>query len=278
MARPGRIRGSETVEKVRQLSARRVRAASLHRGADALDHADQDQEGDRREGQGLGEPDPGQAIDPARGGDVEGPVHELGDRARAAEQQDQGQADHEGRRDDRQHRQDPQGPLQAKAGARGDQGEGQAEQGRAQAGQHRQQQRVPGDPALHGLAQAAQAPDLAVEELAEEDGGGVGAVLVLQRAGHDVEDREEDEGPDQGDDQADGTDHEDVALDQAARRQALGEEEEQRAADQQRAVAHAELAGAQRTEGGLEQAELPAADADGEGLQEEVGQTAAARG
>ena len=66
LARPGRISGSDTVQKVCQRLARKRLRGLLHRRADAFDDADQHQEGDRREGEHLGDQQAGQAIDPAR--------------------------------------------------------------------------------------------------------------------------------------------------------------------------------------------------------------------
>ena len=94
------------------LRAKRLRGF-LQRRADALHDADQHQEGDRREGEELRDEDSRQAVDPARARHVE-PFEEQGRKgARAPEQKDQREADHEGRRDDRQHRQDAQGALEA---------------------------------------------------------------------------------------------------------------------------------------------------------------------
>ena len=75
----------------------------LERRADALHDADQHQEGDRREGEQLRDEDAGQAVDPARARNAEPVRQQRRDGARAAEQQDQREADDEGRRDDRQH-------------------------------------------------------------------------------------------------------------------------------------------------------------------------------
>jgi hypothetical protein len=104
LARPGRSSGSVTWQKVR-----RHRRAGLRRflqaGRDALHHAAHDHEGDGREGEGLRQPHAEAAVEPARGLDAEGPFEQLVDDAGAAEQQDQAEAHHEGRRDDRQQRQ-----------------------------------------------------------------------------------------------------------------------------------------------------------------------------
>ena len=107
-----------------RIGAQRLRGL-FERRADAFDDADQHQEGDRREGEELGQEHALEAIDPASRGHAHRPFEQLVDQARAAEHQDQRQADHEGRRDDRQHGQHAQRPLEAKAGARGDQGEGE---------------------------------------------------------------------------------------------------------------------------------------------------------
>ena len=71
-------------------------------------------------------------------------------------------------------------------------------------------------PQLTPAVQAAEPPDLLVEQLGDEDRGREGAVVVLDRADQDLGDREEDESDDQRDDQPDRADHEDVAVDRAA--------------------------------------------------------------
>ena len=78
LARPGRISGRVTVTKVCQrLGAQGLRRL-LHRRADAFDDADQHQEGDRGEGERLGDEQAGEAIDPAGRLDAEEVGHSLG--------------------------------------------------------------------------------------------------------------------------------------------------------------------------------------------------------
>ena len=190
--------GGEGGPGIRAQGLRRL----LERGADTLDHADQDQERDRRERQHLREPQAGQAVDPAPGLEAREAGPELGHRARAPEQQDDREADHEGRGDDRQDRQHAQEPLRPEAGTGDDQRKGQAEQRRAGPGQHREQQRIPGDAAPRTGREAAEAPDPRIHELGEEQGGCESPLVVLERAEEHAERRVEDEGPDQGDHRA----------------------------------------------------------------------------
>ena len=105
-------------------------------------------------------------------------------------------------------------------------------------------------PQLTRLCRQASPQILAVEQLGEEARGRERAGVVLQRADQDLGDREEDEGGDQRDDQADRADHEHVAVDRAARRDPAGQQEQEGRADQQPAVAHAELAVVERPEAG----------------------------
>ncbi len=182
LASPGRISGKRHGgERGPGVGAQRLRRL-LQRRADPLDHADQHQEGDRRERQGLREPQARQAVDPAARLDADHRLPELGDRARAAEQQDDREPDDEGRGDDRQHGQHPQQALGAKAGPRDHEREGEAQRGRPGAGQHGQQQRVPGDPAAPAAGEAAEAPDPGVQELGEEQARRQRTVIVVQRA------------------------------------------------------------------------------------------------
>src|SRR3546814_1330260 len=169
------------------------------------------------------------------------------------------------RRDDRQHRQHPQRPLHGEAGARRDEGEGEAQNRGRHPGEDGQHQRVPGDAAGIGADEAVESPDPAVGHAREEGAERVAAVAVAGRGDQDIEHREKDEGGDQGNDAAERADHEDIALDRAARGEALGEEEQQCRRSQDGAVAEAELAAVQRPEQRIEETELPAVAADREG-------------
>ena len=159
LASPGRINGQVTVRNVRQRLARRVCDASSMLGLTALQHADQDQEGDRREGQHLRDGDAGHAVDPAAARNAEMHRHQIGDDAGAAEQQDQRQADDEGRRDDRQDRQAAQQPFHRQLGAQRNQRQGQAERRAEEADEDCDRHRVPRHAAGPFAIEAAQAPD-----------------------------------------------------------------------------------------------------------------------
>ncbi len=98
----------------------------------------------------------------------------------------------------------------------------------------------------------------------------IGAFLGDQRVGHHLEDRHEDEDRDDGDDEADRADDEDVAADSTAAGKPRGEQEQEGAGDQQRAVAHAELTVVERPEQRGQPLVAPAAQADAETLQQEV--------
>ena len=67
-------------------------------------------------------------------------------------------------------------------------------------------------------------------------------------------------------DAADGAYDKDIAIDRAARGDSLGEQEQESRGDDERAVAHAELAVAQLSEQGVQPVEGKAADADTEAL------------
>ena len=108
--------GSETVLKQSaSASARRVVRGLFHRRADALDHADQDQKCDRREGERLCDQYSGPAVKPAGWLSAKKFGDENGHCTRQTEEQDQSEADHERRRDDGQDGQWPDRTLVAKS-------------------------------------------------------------------------------------------------------------------------------------------------------------------
>ncbi len=125
-------------------------------------------------------------------------------------------------------------------------------------------------PQLTRLCRQASPQILRSEQLGQEARGSELAGVVLRRAGQDLGHRKEDEDRDQRDDQADRADHEHIAIDRAPRRDPPGQKEQEGRADQEPAIAHAELAVVERPEQALEQLELPAADADREPLQEDI--------
>src|SRR5690606_9608813 len=151
--------------------------------------------------------------------------------AGAAEQQDQREADDEGRRDDRQDGEEPQPLLEAEAGSGRDQRENEAEDGRAQGGDDREEEGAPGNAATPGVDDAVEAPDRRVDNVPQEAVRLERAVEVLERADEHADQRIEYENRDQQHQQADGADDEGVALE----RTALGhaEREDQREDDGQ---------------------------------------------
>ena len=260
--------GAERRPALRPQGLRRL----LERGADALHDADQDQEGDRREGEELRDEDAGQAVDPARARHAEPLRQRRRRRAGAAEEQDQRQADDERRGDDRQHRQDPQRALVAEIRPRRDEREGEAEHGRPDADQHGEEERVPGDPAAQAAAEAVEPPDRALDELGEERRRGEAAGIVLEGAGEDRRHREEHEDRDQRDDEGDRGDDEDIAAAPGPRREAVAEQHQEGEPDERRAEAHAALARPRRAEETGEPSRAPAAMPDGEALDDEPGE------
>ena len=78
LARPGRISGRVTVDEGLPAAGAEGLRRLLHRGADAFDDADEDEEGDGGEGERLGDEEAGEAVDPARRLDAEEVGPELG--------------------------------------------------------------------------------------------------------------------------------------------------------------------------------------------------------
>ena len=110
---------------------------------DPLHHTAHDHESDRGEGEHLRQPDPKNAVEPARRWDAEGPLHELVVQARAAKQQNQTQAHHKWRNDDGQHGQYIEGARKSGLPALGPQRHQGAHEGGASGGQQGQVERVP---------------------------------------------------------------------------------------------------------------------------------------
>ena len=240
----------------------------LHGRADALDHPDEHQEGDGGEGQRLGQPDAGQTVDPAARLHSEHGVQRFGDGSGASEEQNDREPDHEGRCDDGQHGEDPQQPLGPKSGPGDDEGESEAQEGGRDPDEHRHPQGVPGHPAGERPPEAVEAPDGGRHELLREHRRREVARVVLEGAQQDRHHGKEDEGGDERDHETDGSHDEHVAPDQTARRHPAGEQEQEGAHHEHRAVAHPELPVLQGAEGAFEQGELPARDADGKALAE----------
>ena len=134
----------------------------------------------------------------------------------AAEEQDKREADDEGRRDDRQDRQEPQTLLEGKARAGGDQREGKAEQCRAEGRHDREEKRSPGDAAAAATDDAVEAPDRWILNIADEAAGVERTIEVLERADKHAADRVEDEYADEKDQQGNRRDDEGVAAHDAA--------------------------------------------------------------
>ncbi|MEY9833209.1 hypothetical protein ABIA25_005087 [Sinorhizobium fredii] len=248
----------------------------LHRRADPLDDADQHQEGDRRERKNLSDPDAGQTIEPTAGLDAEHCGNRLGDNAGAAEQQRQSQADNEGRRDDRQHRQQPKALLETEAGTGRDQREGKPQQGRAARGHHRKPEGAPGNAAAAGADQAIKAPNRRVDDVAAEALWIEGSVEILKGADHHAADRIEDENGDEEDEDRDCADDEGVALQSAALGKAEGEDEDEKQRGEHCARTHGKLPVRKRTEERLAHRPGPAGEANCEALQGEKAYTGSA--
>src|SRR5206468_5492297 len=102
------------------IGAQRLRRF-FHRRRDAFDDANENEKRNRREREELSEQHALKTVDPARRRDVEGPLEQLIDEARAPEDQDEPEPDDERRRDDREHGQHAQKTLVGKRGAGDDQ-------------------------------------------------------------------------------------------------------------------------------------------------------------
>ena len=192
----------------------------------------------------------------------------AGDRAGAAEQQDQRKADHEGRRDDRQHAQDAQEPLVPEARAGRDEREGKAERRRPDADEKAEKERVPGDPAAQLRGQAVEAPDRPVAELGDELAEREIALVVLDRADQDRRDGKEDEDRNECDDDADRRHDEGIAAAQAPRRKSMAEQDQKRRRRQRRAVSHAAPGSVPGCRIARRESPTPAVEADREALHE----------
>ncbi len=242
----------------------------LERRAHPFDDSDQDEEGDRREGKGLGEPHPGQAVDPARRRYRKRPLHELVDEARASEDQDETEPDDEGRRDDGEHREHAEYALGLESCPRGHESEGESEPGRGDGREERQGQGVPGDAALPATPQAVEPPDLGGAEATEEGAHGERPPVGLRRAHQDAGDGKEREETDEDGDEDHGAGDEDVAPEVAPGREPCREQEEEGGENHEGAAAHAELAVVEGAEDSLEKRPRPAGEPDRESLGERV--------
>ena len=240
-------------------------------------HADEDEEGDRREGEELCDQHARQAIDPAGPGHAEPIGKEGGDGTRTAEHEDQRKADHEWRRDDRQDAQDAQGRLVPEVRAGCDERKGKAEAGRPDADQKCQEERVPGDPAAQIRVDAVQSPDRQVEELccklAERDV----ALVVLDRAQKDRRNGKEDEDRNECDDGPDRRHDECVAPAPSPGGKPMANHHEKCRRRQGRAEAHPALARSGAAEPRGEEVERPAVEADREALSDRQGKPQRAR-
>ena len=241
----------------------------LHRRADAFDHADQHQVGDRREGQGLHQQQAGEAVDPAARRDAEQVADEGGGDAAAPEQQDDAEADHERRRDDRQDGEQAQQPLGAEAGALVQQREAEAEQRGGDAAGHRQPQAVPEHAAIIPVGKAAERPDVLDRQALEQGGDRKAARAVDRRFQQHGGDRKEHEQQDRRDDDCDRSDQELIAAHRAAARHARRDQQQEDRACDQRAGAEPFLR-RHRPEHRLKAGQGPAANADQEALQEQI--------
>ena len=240
----------------------------LHARAHALQHAEQHEIGDRREGEHLRDGDARHAVDPARARDVE-PVGKPGrHQAGAPEQQDQREADDERRGDDRQHRERPQERLERQLRAQCDQREGKPEQRRQHAHQHGLGERVPRDPAGPATGHAVEAPDRGARDLLGEEGRHEMSVIVAHRGGEHAEHGIEHEDEHAAGDEQDRAHHECVALAGTAPRQADRAGTEQAAGERNRAPAKRGLHGG-RAEPCGEELVVPAVHAERQRLQHE---------
>src|SRR5438093_4025780 len=214
----------------------------FHRWADAFHDTDEDEKGDGGEGEHLGEPDAGQTVEPARWHYPEGRLHERGDRARAAEEEDHGKTDHERGRDDGQHRQHAQRLLGSELRAGDDQRERKTERRAARRDEDAEEHGVPRHPASGRRDQAVEPPHLTGGKLGPELARREGAAVVQDGADEDARDRIEDEDDDEGDDGADPPADEPVAVEGSLSGDAAAEDHEERGADDETPDADAGLA------------------------------------
>ena len=262
-------RQRDLAERPPAVGAQRL-ARLFHRGADTIDDPDQDQEGDRREGQHLGDPDARQAVKPAAKLKPRQRLDPLRHHARPAQHHRQGKADDEGRGDDRQDGQQAERFLEGKGGARGDQSKGEAQCRGPGGGADRQEEGAPRDAAI-AARQAGQRPDLRVDDVARHALGREGAVEILKRASEHRQERVEDEGRDQRDQKGDGPKDEGVALQRPAFCLPEGDQQGEDGAKDQRARAKGRLS-RDRAKSGFQKAPVPAAQADRQPLGHHPGQ------
>ena len=123
------------------------------------------------------------------------------------EEQDQRQADHEGRRDHRQDGDHLEEARQRKSRPGGDQREGEAEKGGEDADHQRLDERIPRHPTAAPAGETGETPDRGVGDLAGEEGEIGHPGVVLERGDQDADDRVADEDQDRaadGDQRGDG--------------------------------------------------------------------------
>ncbi len=231
---------------------------------------DQDEEGHRREGKGLSEPHPRQAVDPARRRYREGPLHELVDEAGASEDEDETEPDDKGRGDDGEHGEQAEYALGPESSPRGHESEGEPEPCRGSRREERQGQGVPGDAALSTAPQAVEPPDLGGAEATEEGAHGERPPVGLRGAHQDADDRKEREETDEDGDEDHGAGDEGVAPEIAPGGEPCREQEEEGGENDERAAAQAELTVVESAEESLEKRPGPAGKPDRESLGESV--------
>src|SRR4029453_5415208 len=108
MGKPRAHQGQRDARERRPGAGREGLRGLLEGRAHTFHHADQHEEGDGGEREGLREPHARQPVDPPRRRHPEAPLEELVDETGAAEEEDEAEADHERRGDDRPHGEEPE--------------------------------------------------------------------------------------------------------------------------------------------------------------------------
>ena len=127
----------------------------FHRGADAVDDADQHEIGNGRKGERLHEQKTEEAIDPAAGRDTEKLTHQPGRHPVAPEEKDDAEADDERRGDDRQYGEQAQQAFGAEIGALVQEREAQPQQSGEKTDGNSEDKTVPGHAPNIGREQPA---------------------------------------------------------------------------------------------------------------------------
>jgi hypothetical protein len=227
-------------EGLRGPGAQRLRGF-LERGVDRLERREEDEEGDRREGQHLCDQDAGQAVDPARGSHAHEVRDPAGDEAGAAEEDDDGHSHHKGRRDDGQDRDGAERALHLEVGPVHEERKGEAQRSGEGGRQDAKHDRVHHDPAAPPAREAADPPEVGRREPRPEGAEREVAIGIDEGREAQLHDRKEDEKREERHDGRHAEGGEAFAPAEAPRRDEIGQEPDKRDASEVAAPAEAGL-------------------------------------